>query len=142
MPELKAMYFSEISMLSLLRHENIVGLLGFQFVEANAAFAILLEWVNGSDLHRFIHVDNALTRLNGSTILDMAYQIAQGMAYLHQNNVVHKDLKTNNIMYDHCNNKIKIIDFGMAKLDKFSLRLNGEKLEPKEKHDIRYWNVM
>jgi serine/threonine protein kinase len=103
----KSSFYSEIAILSLLKHENIIQMVGFVNEPLSGCFSILFEWVDGSDLHKFIHREKGLVRLSGSMILDVVLQIAQGMCYLHQNDVLHRDLKTNNIMYDYHSNRVK-----------------------------------
>lgn len=44
----------------------------------------------------------------------MILQIVEGLEYLHSKNIIHRDIKLHNIVFDR-NKKCKIIDFGLAK---------------------------
>lgn len=53
--------------------------------------------------------------LNESAILNIFIQICEGLSYLHQKRILHRDIKTANIFFDE-NFKVRIGDFGIAKL--------------------------
>jgi serine/threonine protein kinase len=72
---------------------------------------ITMEYVPGEDLKRFIRRAGSLT--TGKAIY-IAKQVAEGLAEAHRLNVVHRDLKPQNIMIDQDGNA-KIMDFGIAR---------------------------
>jgi serine/threonine protein kinase len=78
-------------------------------LEKNQISAILMEMCPGGDLHS----RESYTEIKASVILE---QILSAAAYLHERNVVHRDLKHQNILFvDSEHLDIKIIDFGLAK---------------------------
>lgn len=74
--------------------------------------AIITQWCEGSSLYRHIHVDD--TRFELLNTIEIARQTSQGMEYLHHKNIIHRDLKSNNIFLHDDNFTVKIGDFGLA----------------------------
>jgi len=68
----------------------------------------------GGNLYNFLHKKNDVLGL--LLILRIAIQISKGMEYLHQNSIIHRDLKTANILIGLHNQVVKIADFGVARL--------------------------
>lgn len=71
---------------------------------------ISMEYVQGKMLKEVIETRG---RLEPDQAVDYAIQIAQGFSEIHAQNIVHRDLKTSNIMITNSND-VKIIDFGIA----------------------------
>ncbi|XP_057708117.1 mitogen-activated protein kinase kinase kinase 19 [Corythoichthys intestinalis] len=99
----------EVELLKTLSHANIVGFLGTSFHQHMAS--IFMEYIPGgsiaSILHRFGPLPERIIGL-------YTYQILKGVAYLHLNRVIHRDLKGNNVMLMPTG-VIKLIDFGCAR---------------------------
>lgn len=103
----------EISLLSQFQHENIVRYYGSDKNEST--LFIFLELVTkGSlaSLYRSYH-------LNDSQVSAYTRQILNGLKYLHERDVVHRDIKCANILVD-VNGSVKLADFGLAKATKFN----------------------
>uniref|UniRef100_A0A3Q1EW49 RAF proto-oncogene serine/threonine-protein kinase n=1 Tax=Acanthochromis polyacanthus TaxID=80966 RepID=A0A3Q1EW49_9TELE len=73
--------------------------------------AIVTQWCEGSSLYKHIHVLE--TNFKMIQLIDIARQTAQGMDYLHAKNIIHRDMKSNNIFL-HEGLTVKIGDFGLA----------------------------
>lgn len=71
---------------------------------------ISMEYVQGKMLKDIIEAQG---RLQPDQAVDYAIQIAKGFAEIHAQNIVHRDLKTSNVMITNTND-VKIIDFGIA----------------------------
>lgn len=71
---------------------------------------IAMEYVNGKMLKEVIEAQG---RLQPDQAVDYAIQIARGFSQIHAENIIHRDLKTSNIMITNTND-VKIIDFGIA----------------------------
>ncbi|TNN04496.1 hypothetical protein fugu_001525 [Takifugu bimaculatus] len=99
----------EVELLKTLRHANIVGFLGTSFHQQ--VVSIFMEYIPGgsiaSILHRFGPLPERVLAL-------YTKQIVEGVAYLHLNRVIHRDLKGNNVMLMPTG-IIKLIDFGCAR---------------------------
>ncbi|XWS23809.1 hypothetical protein CRYUN_Cryun28dG0047500 [Craigia yunnanensis] len=103
----------EIALLSQFEHENIVQYYGTDKDESN--LYIFLELVTkGSllNLYRRYH-------LRDSQISAYTRQILHGLKYLHDRNVVHRDIKCANILVD-ASGSVKLADFGLAKATKLN----------------------
>ncbi|KAL1399459.1 hypothetical protein quinque_007765 [Culex quinquefasciatus] len=99
---------NEVAMLKKTRHCNILLFMG---CVSKPSLAIVTQWCEGSSLYKHIHVNETKFKLN--TLIDIARQAAQGMDYLHAKNIIHRDLKSNNIFL-HDDFSVKIGDFGLA----------------------------
>jgi cell division cycle 2-like protein len=118
----------ETSLLLQLQHENVVH---------------VREVVIGSDLNKIFlvmdYMDHTLRDLNEfkphpysiSEVKCILLQILSGVKYLHDNWVIHRDLKTSNILMDNKGN-LKICDFGMA-------RKYGDPLKPYSPVVVTLW---
>ncbi|XP_038576061.1 mitogen-activated protein kinase kinase kinase 19 [Micropterus salmoides] len=99
----------EVELLKTLRHTNIVGFLGTSLHQH--VVSIFMEYIPGgsiaSILHRFGPLPERVLAL-------YTHQILEGVAYLHLNRVIHRDLKGNNVMLMPTG-VIKLIDFGCAR---------------------------
>lgn len=99
---------NEMQVLRKTRHVNILLFMGFM---TKPTFAIITQWCEGSSLYRHLHIIE--TRFDVFQLIDIARQTAQGMDYLHAKNIIHRDLKSNNIFL-HEGLTVKIGDFGLA----------------------------
>ncbi|KAJ7074741.1 Pkinase-domain-containing protein [Mycena amicta] len=97
--------------LSLLLHHPYICGMREMIVHPNHYYMVF-EYVNGGQLLDFIIAHG---RLRESIARKFARQIASALDYCHRNNVVHRDLKIENILISHTGN-IKIIDFGLSNL--------------------------
>lgn len=99
----------EVDILQSLKHPNIVGFLGVQ--QHEGAVNLFLELVSGgslaANLAQFGPFPESVVRRYGR-------QLLQALAYLHQRNVLHRDIKGNNVMVCPGSGTIKLIDFGCA----------------------------
>jgi len=95
---------------SALNHHNIVTVYDVGTADDSTTF-IAMELVDGKTLRDIL--DNG--RLPTRRVLDVAYQIADGLAKAHSAGIVHRDLKPENIMVSK-DGVVKILDFGLAKL--------------------------
>ncbi len=96
-----------------LEHINLVSILNFGITANNNAY-IILEFVDGLSLDRFVESNGHLTF---SQTMDLLRQVMAGLSHAHSKNIAHRDLKTSNIMvYGFGTSALKavIIDFGLA----------------------------
>eukprot|EP01083_Nonionella_stella_P038881 105707_1 len=109
-------FHNELTTLQKLDHDNICRLLGHLVDENARQLYLAFEWVPCGCLYNVIHNDSV--QFEWKDVLKMSMDIAQGMQYLHSMDIVHRDLKSHNLLLDETN-RVKITDFGTAKtLDK------------------------
>lgn len=101
--------FGEIEILQTLKHENHIKLL--ETVSTDRHICIVMELCPGGDLLSYVRKRRKLPEQQSKYIFK---QIIQGVAYLHKNLIVHRDIKLENILLDG-HGRIKIGDFGVSK---------------------------
>lgn len=103
---------NEIEVLKLADHSNIIRLYE---VFANDDFLyIVLELLRGGNLFTEVVDEGPFEEPN---VYIMFSQIFDGVRYLHSQNIVHRDLKLENILISRCGEfKLKLSDFGLSKL--------------------------
>ncbi|XP_058619148.1 raf-1 proto-oncogene, serine/threonine kinase a isoform X2 [Onychostoma macrolepis] len=107
-PEQFEAFRNEVAVLRKTRHVNILLFMGYMTKEN---LAIVTQWCEGSSLYKHLHVQE--TNFQMFQLIDIARQTAQGMDYLHAKNIIHRDMKSNNIFL-HEGLTVKIGDFGLA----------------------------
>jgi serine/threonine-protein kinase len=100
----------EAKAISLLQHQNIVTI--HEYGEDDGYRYIAMQYIDGMDLGNYIAETKVVAV---SDIIDFSKQICRGLLYAHTHNVVHRDIKPQNILLDK-NNIIHISDFGIAKI--------------------------
>ena len=83
---------------------------------------LVMEWVEGRLLRQVLD-QTPHQRLSLDRAVRIAFQLCEALEYIHENGVVHCDLKPENVMIDAADN-VKLIDFGIA-ADSTSPRLNS-----------------
>ena len=110
----KDMTIQEVIILSKLKHPNIINC--YEFHLENDKFYIIMEYGEGGDLFNKINEQkNKNKYFEEKEIIEWFIEICEGIKYIHKNKIIHRDLKPSNIFLTK-NNKIKIGDFGIAKL--------------------------
>jgi len=101
----------EIYTLKMLSHPNVIQFYGMAVKDKS--YYLLTELVTGGDLHWYIkHKSN--NKMNYKLILLIARDIASAMKYLHDNGVIHRDLKSTNLLVSE-GWVIKVCDMGLAR---------------------------
>ncbi|KAM9364137.1 uncharacterized protein mylk4b [Pholidichthys leucotaenia] len=103
---------NEIQVMNQLNHANLIQL--YAAFESRNDIILIMEYVEGGELFdRIIDENYNLTELD--TVLFIR-QICEGLQYMHKMYILHLDLKPENILcVSRATNKIKIIDFGLAR---------------------------
>lgn len=110
---LERQFMQEVHCLSQLHHPNIV-----QFVAASwkpPVCCLIMEYVPGGSLRAFLRKYEPGS-IPVKTIISMALDVALGMEYLHSQGIVHRDLKSENLVLTD-NLHLKLTDFGVGCLE-------------------------
>ena len=103
---------NEIDILAKYSHENIVDYYGFHLDDDKKELHIFMEYVSNGSLGGLVRsMEQPLEQI---AVAKYTAQILQGVAYLHANQIMHRDIKGDNILM-HQDGAIKISDFGMSK---------------------------
>lgn len=108
--EFSERFLSEAFAISRLQHQNIVTI--YDYGEENGQKFIAMQYIQGTTLSKLIHDEK---KLDYPRIIGIAKQIGRGLKYAHQCEIVHRDIKSGNIMVEP-GDKIYISDFGIAKV--------------------------
>ncbi|KAL6936043.1 hypothetical protein ACO0OL_002234 [Hanseniaspora opuntiae] len=100
---------SEMDTLKNLDHLNIVQYLGFE--AKNNVYSLFLEYVAGGSVGSLIRM---FGRFDDELIRFLNHQVLQGLSYLHNQGILHRDMKADNLLLD-LDGVCKISDFGISK---------------------------
>ncbi|XP_061192835.1 serine/threonine-protein kinase Nek3-like [Saccostrea echinata] len=107
---------TEVSVLGRMHHVNIVRYLD-AYVH-DGALNIAMEYADGGDLHKKI-CDQKGVSFNKEVIMDWFVQMCMALQYIHKQNILHRDLKSQNIFLTS-KSIVKVGDFGIARVLKDS----------------------
>ncbi|CAG8477824.1 34075_t:CDS:10 [Racocetra persica] len=123
----------EMKILKDLSHDNIVSYIGYE--ETEEYINIFLEYVNGGSI-------GTVLRSNGPfderVVKSFTRQILEGLQYLHNQKILHRDIKADNILVDE-DGCCKISDFGISKRSDVTtmFKLGSEKKSPPISENIK-----
>ncbi|HKJ81646.1 MAG TPA: protein kinase [Ignavibacteriaceae bacterium] len=111
--ENKARFSREAKSAAALSHPNILSV--YEIDEENDSLFIVMEFVDGETLKNHISNITTGTGVQVNQAIEWIEQISQGLKSAHDMNIIHRDIKTENVMINK-DNRLKIMDFGLAKL--------------------------
>ncbi len=114
-PEQRDRFLREARAVNRIHHPNIVEITDFGETEDGLCY-LVMEYVPGRALHEVMHAEGPFAPARA---LDIVEQIAAGLVRAHQMDVIHRDLKPDNVIIsedDDGGESVKVLDFGIAKL--------------------------
>jgi len=100
----------EIRLMERMRHPNIVVF--HDALDTAKQIYIIMEFVGGGSMHHYLKKRPG-RRLEDHVAKRLFYQVCQGLRYLHDRHIVHRDIKLENLLLDE-SGTVKIIDFGFS----------------------------
>ncbi len=102
-------FLEERRILSALRHPNIARLFDGGFTEDGSPYFVM-EYVDGLPVHEYCDRH----RLSVRRRIEISLQVCRAVQHAHQNFVIHRDLKPNNVLVT-ADGDVKLLDFGIAR---------------------------
>jgi serine/threonine protein kinase len=107
--EAKKRFELEAKAASALNHTNITTI--YEIDEVESECFIAMEYIEGKSIKKLIEEKT----LSLKEVIDIAIQVCEGLVVAHEKGIVHRDIKSDNIMVTS-RRQVKIMDFGLAKL--------------------------
>ena len=98
----------EATTLQGLKHKHVIQYIG-HFFHDEVEFRLVLEYASGGTL-----ADHVLEEMSSDLQLRLMRELACGLLYIHGQNVLHRDLKSSNILLTGSELRVKISDFGLS----------------------------
>lgn len=109
--DLQKEFAQEVYIMRKVRHKNVVQFIGA--CTKPPSLCIVTEFMSGGSVYDYLHKHRGTFKL--PSLLKVGIDVSKGMNYLHQNNIIHRDLKAANLLMDE-NEVVKVADFGVARV--------------------------
>jgi calcium-dependent protein kinase len=106
----KRKLINEVNIMKCLDHPHIVKI--YEFFDHESALYIVMEYLEGEPLLDYLIRHSPA--ISEKMIADIIHQILSAIFFMHLNGIVHRDIKSENIVFDGKN--ITVIDFGTSKI--------------------------
>ncbi|KAL3640416.1 hypothetical protein CASFOL_015384 [Castilleja foliolosa] len=108
-------FMNEVEILTRLRHQSLVKLYGCTS-RRSRELLLVYEYVPNGTVAEHLHGKRAESSLLSWPVrLNIAIETANALTYLHKSDIIHRDVKTNNILLDN-DFHVKVADFGLSRL--------------------------
>ena len=118
--DVKERFFREAETAGRLNHPNIVTM--YDAGEEHDLAYIAMEFLKGRDLVPYTKRGQLLPL---PQVVSIVARVADALSYAHSNNVVHRDVKPANVMYEPESDQVKVTDFGIARITDSSKTKTG-----------------
>lgn len=112
-------FLSEIAVLEDFRHPNIPKVMDHFFLEKDKKhlYYYIMEYIDGIDLATYLK-ENGSPGLPEKQVIKWAVQVLEALIYLHEEDppIAHRDIKPSNLLLRHSDQRILLIDFGIARV--------------------------
>ena len=107
-PAILERFKREIQLSSNITHKNVLRV--YDLGESDGVKFLTMQFIEGQDLATMMRIE----RLSIRTVIDIFRQMCEGLAAAHEQGVIHRDLKPQNIMIEKTG-RVAVTDFGLAK---------------------------
>lgn len=116
--EQRQQFRDEAEIIAILSHPNIITI--FEMGEEEEFYFQVMQLINGSDLEKIIadhykHPVAAKRLIPVEQTINVIIQVLDGLAYAHDEDIIHQDIKASNILIEERTKRPLIADFGIAK---------------------------
>lgn len=111
-PEQLERFKREIRLARKITHRNVLRT--YDYGEADGVYFISMEYIRGYTLAELID-ESAGRALSPRVTLGIARQICRGLQAAHEQGIIHRDIKPQNVLIDH-KGEVKLMDFGVARM--------------------------
>jgi serine/threonine-protein kinase len=101
----------EAFVMEKLNHPNIVAF--YDYIEQEEDVFLVMEYVEGITLDKIIEKQGKISEARAKELL---VQMSNALAYAHSQGIIHRDIKPSNFIINLETNKLKVLDFGIAKM--------------------------
>uniref|UniRef100_A0A0C9QRQ4 non-specific serine/threonine protein kinase n=1 Tax=Wollemia nobilis TaxID=56998 RepID=A0A0C9QRQ4_9CONI len=128
---MRAAFRQEVAVWHKLDHPNVTKFIGASmgssdlmlgandtentFQGPSSACCVVVEYLPGGTLKSYL-IKNRRKKLAFNVVIQLALDLSRGLSYLHSQKIVHRDVKTENMLLDR-NRTLKIADFGVARVE-------------------------
>lgn len=109
--QIREAFFAEVYTAGRMHHPSVISV--YDAGQQDDLNYIVMEFVDGFTLQEYITGKRVLA---ASQVIDVIYQCAKGLDYVHRQGIIHRDIKPGNIMLSH-DGEVKIMDFSIAHID-------------------------
>ena len=109
--QLREGFFAEVYSAGRMHHPSVISV--YDAGQQDDINYIVMEFVDGETLQEYVNGKRVLAT---SQVIDVIYQCAKGLDYVHRQGIIHRDIKPGNIMLSH-DGEVKIMDFSIAHVD-------------------------
>jgi serine/threonine protein kinase len=103
----------EMALLSTLQHPHVIVYFGVVADRQNYVLKLFMELMTGGSLGALIR--GMAQRLGEATVVAFMRRIVEGVCFIHEHGVLHRDLKADNVLIDPATGNVKLSEFGTAK---------------------------
>lgn len=92
--------FNEVQLFERLDHANVLKCYGHFWEKKRKSLFMVLEYAEGGDLHEFLKKQKTKgKKISQTTVVDMSIQLCEALCHLHQNGIIHRDIKVASYLY-------------------------------------------